>query len=49
MTREEAENKLYLLWEDGEIPSNFTTEHTEYERAVRLMMKTGEFDETEFY
>lgn len=47
MTREQAEIKLFELWEDGEIPSNLTTDHTEYECAVKLMMRTGEFDASE--
>jgi hypothetical protein len=41
MNRKQAENKLYLMWEDGSIPSNFTQEHSEYSRAVDCLMEFG--------
>jgi hypothetical protein len=41
MTRQQAEDKLYSLWENGEIPSNFTEDHSEYKRAVIQMMTIG--------
>jgi hypothetical protein len=44
MTRQEAENILYNMWENGEIPSNFTEDHSEYETAVKFVMANGYID-----
>jgi hypothetical protein len=44
MNRQEAENELYSMWENGEIPSNFTEDHSEYEDAVIYLMKYGYLD-----
>lgn len=41
MTEKEAHNYLYGLWENGEVPSNFTEDHSEYHRAVEQVMKLG--------
>jgi hypothetical protein len=49
MTKQQAENELYELWQNGEIPSNFTEDHSEYERAVKQMMKYGEIDYSDFF
>jgi hypothetical protein len=47
MTRQQAHDELYYLWENGEVPSNFNEDHSEYETAVVHMMKFGfvEWDE----
>ena len=42
MTRQEAEDLLYYMWECGEVPSNFTEDHSEYDVAVSHLMKYGE-------
>ena len=34
----EVNDKLYGLWEDGIIPSNFSEEHSDYDTAVRLLL-----------
>lgn len=44
MDRQEAENLLYDMWENGEIPSNFTEDHSEYETAVKFVMANGYID-----
>lgn len=49
MTREQAEMALYELWENGEIPSNFTEDHSEYERAVEEMMEMGNLEYSDFF
>jgi len=49
MTKQEAKDKLYSLWENGEIPSNFTEEHSLYERAVAQMMKKGYINWEDFF
>jgi hypothetical protein len=41
MTKKQAHNYLYLLWETGEVPSNFTEDHTEYHRAIEQVMNLG--------
>jgi len=41
MTRQQAEDALYAMWENGEVPSNFTEDHSEYWRAVEQMMELG--------
>ncbi len=45
MTRKKANEFLYLMWENGEVHSNFTEDHSEYERAVELLMKGLDFEE----
>ncbi|MBZ9650608.1 hypothetical protein [Psychroflexus montanilacus] len=49
MTRQEAEHELYELWQNGEIPSNFTVDHSEYERAVEQLMVYGEIHYPDFF
>ena len=41
MTEKEANNYLYGLWEDGQVPSNFDENHSDYEKAVMFLMKKG--------
>lgn len=41
MTKKQAEDKLYSMWENGEVPSNFTKDHSEYSRAVEQLIKLG--------
>ena len=41
MTRKQAKMKLYSMWENGLVPSNFTEDHSEYERAVLQLMRLG--------
>lgn len=41
LTEKQAQNKLYSLWENGDIPSNFTEDHSEYDIALLNMMKNG--------
>ena len=49
MKRQEAENLLYEMWQNGEIPSNFTEDHSEYERAVEQVMEFGELCWEDFF
>lgn len=49
MKRQEAENLLYEMWGNGEIPSDFTEDHSEYERAVLQVMELGYLIEDEFF
>ena len=41
MTRSEAEAILYSMWENGEVPSNFTEDHSEYPIAVEHLITYG--------
>ena len=41
MTWAEAERKLYSMWENGQLPSNFTPGHSEFSTAVKQMMERG--------
>jgi hypothetical protein len=41
MTKKQAEDYLYSLWENGLCNSNFTEDHSEYEYAVEILMKHG--------
>jgi hypothetical protein len=41
MTKREALDKLYSMWENGEVPLNFTEEHSEHSTAVSHLMKYG--------
>jgi hypothetical protein len=49
MTEQQARNLLYDLWENGEIPNNFDENHTDYEKAVKFIIKSGDFDFKKFY
>jgi len=40
-SKKQAEAILYEMWEEGEIPSNFTEDHSEYWRAVYCIMENG--------
>lgn len=44
MSKQEAHNILYAMWENGEVPSNFTEDHSEYSTAIRHLMENGEVD-----
>jgi|SRR5665811_611046 len=44
MTKQEAKNHLYDLWQNGVIPNNFDEDHSEYDKAVKFTVKNGEFD-----
>ena len=48
MTEQEAKNHLYDLWQNGEIPNNFTEDHSDYEEAVKYTVKKGTFDYEDF-
>ena len=45
MTRKKANEFLYSMWENGEIPSDFTEDHSEYDTAVELLMKGLDWEE----
>ena len=49
MTKQEAENYLLELWEDGEVPSNFTEDHSEHWRAVEQAMELGHIIWEDFF
>jgi hypothetical protein len=49
MTKQQAENELYDMWECGEVPSNFTEDHSEYDRAVEQMMEYGQLVWEDFF
>jgi len=48
-SREEAQDILYLAWENGILPSNFTEGNSDYEQAIIYVMENGYFDFTDFY
>ena len=41
LTQQEAEDVLYNMWENMEVPSNFTEDHSDYSEAVEQVMKLG--------
>jgi hypothetical protein len=47
MTKKKAEQYLYELWEQGEVPANFTEDHTHYDEALKIVMLKGYFDYNE--
>lgn len=49
MSEQKAHNELYSMWENGELPSNFTEEHSEYYRAVECMMEYGYLIREDFF
>ena len=42
MTEQEAHEILYSMWENGEVPNNFTEDHSEYATAIHHLMKYGQ-------
>ncbi len=49
MTKQQAHEKLYNMWENGEVPSNFTEDHSEYEKAIYQIMKFGHIIYEDFF
>jgi|TARA_R110000782_G_scaffold245158_1_gene331852 hypothetical protein len=49
MKKKEAKNYLYGLWEDGKVPSNFTEDHSEYNRGVKQIMELGYLKWDDFF
>lgn len=49
MTEQDAKNHLYDLWQNGEIPNNFTEDHSDFYKAVNYTIKNNQFDYEEFY
>jgi len=41
MSKKEAIDYLYSLWENGICNSNFTEDHSEYEEAIEYLTKFG--------
>jgi hypothetical protein len=41
ITKAVAQDILYRMWENGEVPPNFTEDHSEYERAVDCVATHG--------
>jgi hypothetical protein len=41
LTEQEAESILYNMWENMEVPSNFTEDHGDYREAVKQTMELG--------
>lgn len=41
MNKKAAHNLLYSMWEKGEVPANFTEDHSEYSKAVKQIMFLG--------
>ena len=49
MTRQQAHDELYSMWENGEVPSNFTEDHSEYETALKQMIRFGFIEFEDFF
>ncbi|MFD2915339.1 hypothetical protein [Psychroserpens luteus] len=49
MTEQDAKNHLYDLWQNGEIPNNFTEDHSDFYKAVNYTKKNNQFDYEDFY
>ncbi len=41
MKLSEAKKQLYLMWEEGDVPSNFTEDHSNYSLALEQLMTFG--------
>jgi hypothetical protein len=48
-TEKQAKEILYNMWQSGEVPSNFTEDHSEYSRAVMQLMNNGELIYEDFF
>jgi hypothetical protein len=49
MTKKQAKDFLYNMWENNEVPSNFTEDHSEYNRAVEQLMDLGYLIKSDFF
>ena len=49
MTEQEAKSRLYSMWENGEIPANFTEDHSNYWKAVKQLMEYGYIERETLY
>mgnify|MGYP003118316081 CR=1 FL=1 len=49
ISKKKAEEVLLIMWEDGQIPSNFTEDHSEYDAAVIYTRSYSYFDYDDFW
>jgi hypothetical protein len=49
MTKKQAQDLLYNMWENNEVPSNFTEDHSEYSCAVEQLMDLGYLIKSDFF
>ena len=49
MTKKQAHSYLYSLWENGEVPSNFTEDHSHYSTAIDFVVKNNYLDKSLFF
>jgi len=41
MTEKQARETLYRMWENGQVPPNFTEDHSNYSIALMQLQKHG--------
>ena len=44
ISKQDAHDLLYEMWQNGEVPSYFTESHSEYDEAVKFTINYGYFD-----
>lgn len=49
LSKKQAYNLLQLMYESGDLPSNFTEDHTEWDRAIHCIMKYGFLIKEDFF
>tara|TARA_B100001059_G_C17703301_1_gene511307 strand:- start:590 stop:757 length:168 start_codon:yes stop_codon:yes gene_type:complete len=49
ISKKKAEEILLIMWENFEIPSNFTEDHSEHDQAVIYTRVHGYFDYDDFW
>jgi hypothetical protein len=49
ISKTDAANILYGLWESGILSSNFTEDHSEYDEVLLDVMQKGYMDADEWY
>ncbi len=49
LTKKQAQDQLYSMWQDGELPQNFTEEHSRYDEAVEQLMELGHLIWEDFF
>jgi hypothetical protein len=49
LSKKKAVALLHAMWEGGQLPSNFTEDHSDHHAAVQFAMKYGYFDLSDFY
>ena len=49
LSKKQAISVLELMYESGDLPNNFTKDHSEWERAIDCLIKNGYLIKEDFF